>query len=149
MCDYVVRDHALAYDVFPDKPGQLRWVDILPSYSADCHLCQMVHHDENPSVARSHYLWQIDDAIRCDTLPLYWWCLEGHVDPMPTGQRLLHSLAEFAATDILKFIWVHWLHVQIPTYQNSGFRTSKITGLRVVMVATNHCSTSTVDQLNI
>jgi len=31
ICDYVVRDAALADDVFKEEPGQFRRVDILPA----------------------------------------------------------------------------------------------------------------------
>jgi len=31
ICDYVVRDSALADDVFKEAPGQFRRVDILPA----------------------------------------------------------------------------------------------------------------------
>jgi hypothetical protein len=31
ICDYVVRNAALAHDVFKEEPGQFRRVDILPA----------------------------------------------------------------------------------------------------------------------
>jgi len=52
ICDYVVRNAAVANDVFKEELGQFRRVDILLARYVDCHLGQSVHDDENPGVAR-------------------------------------------------------------------------------------------------
>jgi len=133
ISEYVIRNATLANHLFKEELGQLRQVDILLARYVYCYLSQSVHDNENHSVARCRWLWQVSDEVHCDAFPWRWWCLQQHVDPMPGVPRCFDWVAYFTAADIRIYVRVHCWPVEIPRYQVSSFMSPKMTGLRVVM----------------
>lgn len=133
ICDNGVWDSAYANTVFKGQPGQLWPVNILLAWYVDCHFRQLVHDNENGTVVQCCSVTQICEVLDRNTLPLVWCCNHEHVDHISRMLRFIDSVAFFASANVLTYVLVGCLPVIILKYRLSRLKTSKMTGLQIVM----------------